>query len=127
MDHVSVDVPTADLVGAGDNIVGNIVYLSKADPALIRGAIERLQQLGRGTVIGGHMGRFSATVLDNAIHYLGRLRDQVVAIHSDGEPWKADDPIATNPIAACLEPISQPAVFQQIAGAACRERVGPFE
>jgi len=28
MDHVSVDVPTADLVCAGDNIVGNIVYLS---------------------------------------------------------------------------------------------------
>src|SRR3546814_2910860 len=49
MDHVSVDVPTADLVCAGDNIVGNIVYLSKADPALIRGAIERMQQLGRGT------------------------------------------------------------------------------
>src|SRR3546814_16058703 len=75
MDHVSVDVPTADLVCAGDNIVGNIVYLSKADPALIRGAIERMQQLGRGTVIGGHMGRFSATVLDNALQYLGRLRE----------------------------------------------------
>src|SRR3546814_3052568 len=68
-----------------------------------------MQQLGRGTVIGGHMGRFSATVLDNAIHYLGRLRDTVVAIHSDGEPWKADDPIARIPIEACLAPNVQPA------------------
>src|SRR3546814_2237586 len=59
------------------------------------------------------MGRFSATVLDNAIHYLGRLRDTVVAIHSDGEPWKADDPIARIPIEACLAPNVQPAAFER--------------
>src|SRR3546814_16810240 len=70
-----------------------------------------MQQLGRGTVIGGHMGRFSATVLDNAIHYLGRLRDTVVAIHSAGEPWKADDPIVRIPIEACLAPNVQPPDF----------------
>src|SRR3546814_20153192 len=59
------------------------------------------------------MGRFSATVLDNAIHYLGRLRDTVVAIPSDGEPWKADDPIARIPIEACLAPNVQPAAFER--------------
>src|SRR3546814_19000538 len=113
MDHVSVDVPTADLVGAGDNIVGNIVYLSKADPALIRGAIERMQQLARGTVIGGHMGRFSATVLDNAIHYLGRLRDTVVALHPDGEPWKAAHPLARIPIDTRQARTVPPEVFER--------------
>src|SRR3546814_11205695 len=77
-----------------------------------------MQQLGRGTVIGGHMGRFSATVLDNAIHYLGRLRDTVVAINSDGEPWKADDPKARIPIEACLAPNVQPEAFE-------RERTRP--
>lgn len=113
MDHVSVDVPTADLVCAGDNIVGNIVYLSKADPALIRSAIGRMQQLGRGTVIGGHMGRFPAAVLDNAVHYLGRLQDTVVGIRSNGTSQESDDRIASIPIEVCLAPNVQPSAFER--------------
>lgn len=113
MDHVSVDVPTADLVCAGDNIVGNIVYLSKADPALIRSAIYRLRQFGRGTVIGGHMGRFPATVLDNAIHYLGRLQAAVIRIRADAIPQEAHGRIAAIPIEACLAPRVEPAGFER--------------
>src|SRR3546814_14487465 len=82
MHHVSVDVPPADLVCAGDNIVGNIVYHSKADPALIRGDIERLEQLRRASVIGGHLGRFAATVRHTAIHSMSRVHDTAKAIHS---------------------------------------------
>lgn len=113
MDHVSVDVPTADLVCAGDNIVGNTVYLSKADPAMIRTAIGRMRQFGRNTVIGGHMGRFPATVLDNAIHYLDRLRDAVIQIREDATPQRADDRIAAIPIEACLAPQVEPAAFER--------------
>jgi cyclase len=113
MDHVSVDVPTADLVCAGDNIVGNIVYLSKADPALIRTAIGRIRQLGRGTVIGGHMGRFSAAVLANAIHYLDRLQDAVVDIRAKESPQDASDRIALIPVEACLAPSVEPAAFER--------------
>ena len=40
MDHMSVDVPSADLVCVGDNIVGNIVYLSRSDPALQRALLD---------------------------------------------------------------------------------------
>ena len=113
MDHVSVDVPTADLVCAGDNVVGNIVYLSKADPALIRSAIDRLRQLGRRTVIGGHMGRFPAAVLDNAIHYLGRLRAAVIRIRADATPQEAHGRIAAIPIEACLAPRVEPTGFER--------------
>jgi glyoxylase-like metal-dependent hydrolase (beta-lactamase superfamily II) len=113
MDHVSVDVPTADLVCAGDNIVGNIVYLSKADPALIRSAIDRMRQFGRDTVIGGHMGRFPATVLDNAIHYLDRLQDAVIRIRADATPQEADDRIAAIHIEACLAPQAEPTGFER--------------
>jgi cyclase len=74
MDHLCVDVASADLICAGDNIVGNIVYLSKADPAQMRRAIVRMRQFGRSIVVGGHMGRFSATVFDYALHYLDRLK-----------------------------------------------------
>ena len=113
MDHVSVDVPTADLVCAGDNIVGNIVYVSKADPALLRSAIVRLRQLGRRTVIGGHMGRFPAAVLDNAIHYLGRLQAAVIRIRADATPLEAGDRIAAIPIEGCLAPGVAPSGFER--------------
>ena len=113
MDHVSVDVPTADLVCAGDNIVGNIVYLSKADPALIRSAIGRLRQFGRRTIVGGHMGRFPAAALDNARHYLDRLQDAVVQIRADATPREADDRIASIAIESCLAPQVEPVDFER--------------
>jgi len=75
-------------VCAGDNIVGNIVYLSKADPCQIDAAIEKVQQLNRKWVISAHMGLFPASTLGNARYYLAKLRDRVVAIRrqsSDGE------------------------------------------
>jgi glyoxylase-like metal-dependent hydrolase (beta-lactamase superfamily II) len=102
MDHVSVDVPTADLACAGDNIVGNIVYLSRADPMQMRAAIGRLRELGRGTVIGGHMGRFPAGVLDNAMHYLDRLAQAVVAIRMHADAGGAGERIASIAIEQCL-------------------------
>ena len=114
MDHVSVDVPTADLVCAGDNIVGNIVYLSKADPALMRGAIGRMRQFGRSTVVGGHMGRFPAAALDNAIHYLDQLRDAVVEIRREASPQEADARIAAIRIEACLAPRVEPVAFEHV-------------
>jgi glyoxylase-like metal-dependent hydrolase (beta-lactamase superfamily II) len=113
LDHVSVEVPTADLVCAGDNIVGNIVYLSKADPALIRHAIGRLRQFGRSTVVGGHMGRFRAGVLDNAIHYLDRLREAVVDIRANSSPQQADERIASIRLEAVLAPQVEPAAFER--------------
>jgi glyoxylase-like metal-dependent hydrolase (beta-lactamase superfamily II) len=113
MDHVSVDVATADFVCAGDNIVGNTVYLSKADPALMRAAIGRMRQFGRSTVIGGHMGKFPAVVFDNAIHYLDRLQDAVVRIRANVSSQEADDRIASIRIEACLAPQVEPASFER--------------
>ncbi|HEY5851282.1 MAG TPA: MBL fold metallo-hydrolase [Lysobacter sp.] len=113
LDHVSVDVPSADLVCAGDNLVGNIVYLSRADPALSRRAIGRIRRLGRTCVIGGHMGRFTATVIDNAIHYLDRLQETVVRFRADGSPHEVAGLIAGIPIEACLAPDVQPTTFER--------------
>ena len=113
MDHVSVDVPTADLVCAGDNIVGNIVYLSKADPAAIRAAIGTMRRFGRGTVVGGHIGSFPGTVFDNAIHYLDRLREAVVRIRLDAAAGDVDDRIGAIEIGACLAPGVEPTGFER--------------
>jgi cyclase len=111
MDQVSVDVATADLVCAGDNIVGNIVYLSKADPVLMRAAILRMRQFGRRMIIGGHMGRFAASVLDNAVHYLDRLRDAVVRIRASRR--NTEERIASIRIEACLAPKVEAAAFER--------------
>jgi len=113
MDHVSVDVPTADLVCAGDNIVGNIVYLSKADPALMRAAIGRMRQFGRGTVVGGHMGRFASVVLDNATHYLDTLKDAVVAIRARAHADDVAQRIASIRIEDCIAPGVEAAPFER--------------
>lgn len=113
MDHLSVDVPSADLVCMGDAIVGNIVYLSKADPALMRSAIERARRWGRRKVIGGHMGAFDAVVLDHAAHYLTRIQQHVVAIRLRAEESQAEREIAAIPIEACLAPGVQACTFER--------------
>ncbi|MBU8974554.1 MBL fold metallo-hydrolase [Lysobacter sp. MMG2] len=113
MDHISVDVPTADLVCAGDNIVGNIVYLSRADPALMRAAIGRMRQFGRSTVIGGHIGRFPAVVLDHAIHYLDRLRETVVRIRSQAPVQELEARIGAIRIEDCVAAGVEPVAFER--------------
>jgi glyoxylase-like metal-dependent hydrolase (beta-lactamase superfamily II) len=113
MDHLSVDVPTADLVCVGDNIVGNIVYLSKADPALQRAAIGRIRQFGRGRVVGGHMGAFDASVLDNALHYLDSLQQRVVTIRMQAPLAEVAEHIAAIRIEDCLAPRVEPTAFER--------------
>lgn len=113
MDHVSVDVPDADLVCVGDAIVGNIVYLSRADPELIRTAIGRILRFGRGRVVGGHIGCFPAAVLENAIHYLDRLREQVMRIRADTTRVPVADRVAAIPIDDCLAPSVEATAFER--------------
>lgn len=112
-DHVSVDVPSADLVCAGDNIVGNIVYLSRADPVMLRAAIGRMRQFGRGAVIGGHMGRFPAVTLDNAVHYLDRLQQIVVDIRASVPMDGVAGRVAAIRIEDCIAPEVEPSDFER--------------
>lgn len=114
LDHLSVDVPSADLVCAGDNIVGNIVYLSKAEPAMLRAAIARIRQLGRGTVVGGHMGRFGAVALDNALHYLDRLQAATMRIRAaTPSSDRAAAAIGAIRIEDCVAPGVEPVAFER--------------
>ena len=113
MDHFSVDVPTADLAFAGDNIVGNTVYLSKADPVLQRAAIGRIRQFGRSRIVGGHIGVFDASVLDNALRYLERIRESVVRIRTDSPAAEVSHRIASIRIEDCVEPQVQPTAFER--------------
>ncbi|QII29167.1 MBL fold metallo-hydrolase [Stenotrophomonas maltophilia] len=113
MDHMSVDVPTADLVCVGDNIIGNIVYLSRSDPALQRAAIGRIQQFERSRVVGGHIGVFDAPVLGNALHYLRRIQEIVVDIRLRAAPAEATPLIATIRLEECIASGVTPTAFER--------------
>lgn len=113
MDHLSVDVPSADLVCAGDNIVGNIVYLSKADPALQQAAIARIRQFGRSKIIGGHIGAFDAATLDNALHYLSRIEEIVVGIRTQAALSEQAERIGGIRIEDCIASGVKPSTFER--------------
>ena len=81
---LNVDVPDADLVIASDNLVGHTAYLSYTAPELLDAGLLRLQQLGRGRVIPGHMGVLPGAAVGNARHYLKRLGERVVVARCQG-------------------------------------------
>jgi hypothetical protein len=78
------------------------VYLSKSDPDQIDRAITRIRQLGRRWVISAHMGRFPASALDNARHYLARLRETTIAIRRRASVDARARQLAQIRIEACL-------------------------
>lgn len=79
MSTLNIDIPGADLLMVGDNIVGNLVYLYYSTPALMKTALERLRRRGRSRIIEGHQGVLSGNTVDNARHYLESLASQVGA------------------------------------------------
>jgi len=83
-DMLNLELPDADLLIAGDNLIGPMVYLSHAAPATLDAGLECLIARGRGRVVAGHQGVYPAAALHQARHYLQRLlalRDAVPALH----------------------------------------------
>jgi len=110
---VNIDAPSCDAVFAGDNIVGNIVYLSRSSPEMIDQAIARLQKLQRSRVIGGHMGSFDRLTLNHARHYLRRLREITVNIYKTPRDDLAAKTIQSISIESCLAPGVFPTAFER--------------
>jgi cyclase len=113
MCSVNVDAPSCDAVFAGDNIVGNIIYLSRSSPDLIDQAIARLQRLQRGRVIGGHMGMFDRVSLSHARHYLRRLREVTLNVYSTHPDELDPNAIRSIAIESCLAPEVVPSTFER--------------
>ncbi|HEV2112001.1 MAG TPA: MBL fold metallo-hydrolase [Gammaproteobacteria bacterium] len=107
---LNVDVAAADLAICSDNLVCNTVYLSHAAPELLDAGLVRLQQLGRGRVVPGHMGVLPGTAVTNARHYLKRLGEQVMVARSHGD---AAANIRAISIEACLSPGVEPSGFER--------------
>jgi cyclase len=110
---VNIDAPTCDAVFAGDNIVGNIVYLSRSSPEMLDDAIARLQLLQRGRVIGGHIGMFDGRTLNHARHYLHCLCEITVNIYQSHPPDLAVEAVRSITIESCLAPGVFPTAFEK--------------
>jgi cyclase len=100
MSSLSIEVPEADLLMAGDNIVGNIVYFSYSTPDMAGRALRRLRRRGRTRLISSHLGVRDSEVLDNAIVYLERLKTQVQAAWQTGAEGET---VLQTPIEKCLK------------------------
>jgi glyoxylase-like metal-dependent hydrolase (beta-lactamase superfamily II) len=83
---LAIDVEEADLLVAGDTVVGNIVYLYYGNVALKKRALERLRARRRGRLLSSHTGISDPARLDRALHYLERLEVEAAKARADGDP-----------------------------------------
>ena len=111
MSTLSIEVPEADLLMAGDNIVGNIAYFSYSTPDMARQALGRLKRRGRGRLITSHMGVRDGGELENAIVYLDRLKANAEAAWRLGA---GGDPVRQISIDACLRPELKATQFEEM-------------
>ena len=86
MTNLNIDVPECDLIIASDAVVGNIVYLRYSSMDVLNRALKRLQRAGRKHLLTGHMGVRNAGAIDNALCYLERLREIVIAARQSSDP-----------------------------------------
>ena len=101
MTNINIDVPECDLIIASDAVVGNIVYLRYSSMDVLTRALKRLKLTGRKRLLTGHMGVRSADAIDNALFYLGRLREIVIAARQSSDPTES---VQTTELQACLPP-----------------------
>ncbi len=101
MTNLNVDVPECDLIIASDAVVGNIVYLRYSSMDVLSRALKRLQRAGRKYLLTGHMGIRSVDAVDNALFYLERLREIVIAARASSD---AAESLLKTELQACLPP-----------------------
>jgi glyoxylase-like metal-dependent hydrolase (beta-lactamase superfamily II) len=111
MSTLSIEVPEADLLMAGDTVVGNIIYLAYSTPEMIRRALRRLRRRGRGRLISSHMGVRGGEAVEHALVYLDRLEAHARAAWQAGE---AGDSVLRIPIGSCLSPGLEATPFEEL-------------
>jgi glyoxylase-like metal-dependent hydrolase (beta-lactamase superfamily II) len=111
MSTLSIEVPEADLLMAGDNVVGNIAYFSYSTPDMARRALHRLKRRGRSRLLSSHQGVRGSEALDNAIFYLDSLKTNVRAAWASGSD---DESVLRIPIDNCLPPELKASPYEEL-------------
>ena len=107
---LNVDVPAADLLLCGDNLVGNTAYLSSTTPERMEAGLVRLQQLKRSRLVPGHIGVLPGAAVGNARHYLARLRETVLTARRHVDATQAIRAIS---LESCLAADVTPTAFER--------------
>lgn len=111
MSSLSIEVPEADLLMAGDNVVGNIAYFSYSTPDMARHALSRLKRRGRTRLISSHAGVRDSRALENAVFYLDSLKTNAQAAWQFGAEG---DSILQIPIDKCLRPELKASPYEEL-------------
>ena len=111
MSTLSIEVPEADLLLAGDNVVGNIAYFAYSTPDMARHALRRLSRRGRNRLISSHTGVRSSSALEDAIVYLDRLKANVRSAWASGAEG---DSVLRIPIDSCLRPGLEASPYEEL-------------
>jgi glyoxylase-like metal-dependent hydrolase (beta-lactamase superfamily II) len=111
MSSLSIEVPEADLLMAGDNVVGNIAYFSYSTPDMARHALHRLKRRGRNRLISSHQGVRNSEALENAIFYLDSLKANAQAAWQSGGKG---DSVLQIPIDECLSSGIKASQYEEI-------------
>lgn len=110
MTNLNIEVPESDLIIASDAVVGNIVYLRYSSMDVLNRALKRLQRAGRKYLLTGHMGVSTVDAIDNALFYLGRLREIVVAARESSD---ATESVLKTELQTCLPPGAVATEFEE--------------
>lgn len=110
MSSLSIEVPEADLLMTGDNLVGNIAYFAYSTPEMARHALSRLKRRGRNRLISSHTGVRDSRALENAILYLDRLKTNAQSAWQDA----GGDSVLRIPIESCLSPELKATPYEEL-------------
>jgi cyclase len=111
MSMISVDIREADLLVAGDAILGNMVFLSATGrPEQFFVALARLQERGRSRVVPGHLGVYDGQCIEHALFYLRSLQEQVKEARRSSH---GDNSIQEISIESCLAPQVEASDFEK--------------
>jgi cyclase len=111
MSSLSIEVPEADLLMAGDNVVGNIAYFSYSTPDMAWHALRRLKRTGRTRLISSHAGVRNSDALENAMFYLDSLKTNAQAAWAFGSEG---DSVLQIPIDRCLPSDLKASPFEEL-------------
>jgi glyoxylase-like metal-dependent hydrolase (beta-lactamase superfamily II) len=111
MSTINIDIPQADLLMVGDNIVGRLVYLYYSTPNLAQTALERLHRRARGRIVEGHQGMLGGETVGHALHYLNSLSTHVKEARLSTRSEEAIQEISLD---QCLSPGVEALAFEHI-------------
>jgi len=102
---IGIEVPSSDLLFTGDNLLGQIAYISGATPELIHRGIDRLEARPGAWLVEGHQGVFPRASIAGVRHYMHALEQRVREARRGGDiaAIRAEDCLAEGAVPTAFE------------------------